>query len=187
MIKKEFVKINLSPNDKTSFSNEKEGQHIPDNFCCESKNTRPCSQDFVFKVKSFPSLTNSLIDLDWDLHNKKITIKLNETSNFDVYNWIKHIENKNKEKESNPSHLIEPTYCEISLKDFEGNYLSNVKFVNLNLNYHHCNLNIEYDSNLTHEIILNYKYEEFKMLNENQENENLENKDTDVEWQKTNI
>lgn len=179
-MKKEFFKINLKSINK-NFFNKKDVENTMKNFSCDSKKSVPSSKNFIFKIKSFPSLTSSLIDLDWNLYDKKLIIKLNETSNFDVYNWIKHIENKNKEIESNPSNLIEPTYCEISLKDFEGNYLSNIKFINLSLNYHHCYFNSECEEqNIKHDLVIKYKYEEFKLLNEN-----LDNQDTDTEWQQS--
>jgi hypothetical protein len=172
MFKKECVKIEVKG---------KEGEENLPVECCMTRNGKPTQSHFVFRPRVFPQLSNYVLNLNWNSVSKTIKVDFNETPNFEVYEWIKYIQEKSIEVQKSPFSDLDANCLSITFQDSKGKDVADVKFKNLSIADHNCSLvkASQEDSDnpttdfLVQTVVLGYQYTEF-LLSKSREDEIFE-------------
>lgn len=150
----------------------------------ENTGTPTCNK-FVFKPKLFPQISEGVQSIKWDGLKKILKVSICETPKFEVYEWIKFIEEKNIEEQKSPFSNIGSNSVLLSFLDSNDANLANINFQDLSIIEHYCNFQKENNKKpLIQEITLSYKYTEFVLKKVNEESDDLPkvNFNTDEEW-----
>lgn len=178
MINNEKVTIQLNPKDKT-LSNP------PVKFC-KSKNGRPSSDSFVFRVAAFPQITENVNNLIWNSTCKNINLCIKETSKFDVYQWIKYIRGISDDLQKRPYTDLDANCASITFQDSNKADVVTIRFKNISIKNHECALSATSDSNENHDLIhiinISYSFEEI-LFNITTNDDKIKDEKADEEWQ----
>ncbi len=125
--------------------------------CCNIKEERLSSKNFIFKTKSFPIVNDFINCVKWNNKKKTISISINENSRFEVYKWIKHIENQSIERKK--SAFVDNDIVKIIFNDDSGKNLAEIKFSEIEILDHNCTLNKKNkkDNSLKYNIEISYE------------------------------
>jgi hypothetical protein len=168
MFKKECVKIEVKGN---------EGEENLSIECRTTRNGKPSQSRFVFRPRVFPQLSNYVVNLNWNSVSRTIKVDFNETPNFEVYEWIKYIQEKSIEVQKSPFSDLDANCLSITFQDCKGKDIADIKFKNLSIADHNCSLVKESDDHannfLVQTVVLGYQYTEF-LLSKSREDEIFE-------------
>jgi hypothetical protein len=150
---------------------------------------RPHCNRFIFKPKLFPQLYESVLDLNWNDVEKKIRFTIAETPRFEAYQWIKYLQSQTHEAEKSPFTDLDSNLVTLSFTDESSNAIANVRFRNLTVLDHNCNLSYAAteDTILKHFITLSYQYFEFVLPEAEQQEFSFSPKNSDEEWQSVSL
>lgn len=154
--------------------------------CCKARNGVPHCEHFKFKPKPFPHLTEFVQHITWNSARKQVTVQINETPLFEVYQWLTYVEDKSHEMEKSPFMDIDTNSATLHFFDACDVPIAEVRLKNLSLIDHSTNLwkaafSLE-SRQLSHSIVLGYQYAEFmtKVKEPVVENDDVA---MDQEWQ----
>jgi hypothetical protein len=179
MINNEKVTIQLNPKNK-------ELTNPPLKFC-KARNGRPSNQNFVFRATAFPQITEGVESLVWNSTFKTISLRIKETSKFEVYQWLKYIRDISNDLQNKPFTDLDANCVSLTIQDDGRNDVVTMRFKNTSIASHQCGFfkqeNIDNNSSLFHDIELNYQFEEMAFSNNFEENEKDDEEKADEEWQ----
>lgn len=142
--------------------------------------------NFIFKSKIFPQINNLIEKFNWNCADKTVSVSIFENSDFDVYQWIKYLQNKNEE--SKDCLGLGQDIIFLIFKNANDKNLSEIRFFGLSIEKHFCC--VCKNKKLIHKLKIKYKEEELILLNKNEEyyklipNESAIEKISDEEWKR---
>jgi len=125
------------------------------------------NNNFIFKSKIFPQINDLVKIFNWNCVDRTISVSLVENSDFDVYKWIKYIQNKNEESKEClglGQDIIFLIFKENNYSDKEEN---EIRFFGLSIEKHFSN--IVKNKKIIHKLKIKYKEEELVQLNKNKD------------------
>lgn len=166
---------------------------------CSNKTDKPISDKFTLVPKYMPQLSQHITQTSWNCVEKTLDIEINETGNFDAFNWFSNINKRVAESQKSSFVDMEHDSLVMTFQDEFGNDLANVKFRGLHLINHSCfmvnNINPMFDANpnfLFHTITIRYTdCETTSCIHEEPESmivaPQKQNEIVDKEWQDVNV
>jgi hypothetical protein len=116
------------------------------------------SNNFSFYVRNFKEINDQVQKIEWNCSKKTIKLHIEETSNFDVYKWVNHLEEQSLNESKSPFAIVENNCIVIVFKDKDGAQLEQIKLISLNVLDHLCELQkTTLESNMSHFIELKYE------------------------------
>lgn len=176
---------------------------------CKTRNGRPVCSNFELVPKSFPQLKAFFRSVKWNSVAKTLKILLYETPRFEAMKWIEYVSDQHDQMQKSPFVDTDSNVALLTFVDEYGNQVAEVRFKNLSLVSHKCDLYKEDDSLLhleccvedaenyddslfgflVHRVILNYQYAEIITPESESKTPDLsvlietDNKELDNEWQ----
>jgi hypothetical protein len=156
---------------------------------CKSRNGKPSNNNFICRPRAFPQIGENVDALSWNSVAKTITISITETAEFEVYKWIKYIEEKSHEIQKSPFSDLDANCLVITFQDHAKKDIADIRFKNLSITNNECGLykNTDVDGcdYLNYLITLSYQYDEFVLSQVKDPSIEFPEppEDADAEWQ----
>jgi hypothetical protein len=116
------------------------------------------SNNFSFYASNFKEINDQVQRIEWNFSKKTIKLNVDETCSFNVYKWIKHLEEQSLNEAKSPFARNENNYIAVVFQDKEGNQLEQIKLTSLTVVDHFCELRKQtIESNMSHFIELKYE------------------------------
>lgn len=101
---------------------------------------KPVAYKYKIVPRFCPALRNSFKQVTWKHAKKKIVLAIEETSDFDAFNWISSMNDRRREAQRGPFADLEQDALALILIDHSGTEIAGYKFLNLELKKHEVNL-----------------------------------------------
>lgn len=150
----------------------------------KAKYGKPKVSAFRFSPRSFGQLNESVTRVKWNSVDKKLTLTVYETEEFDAAKWLKYLDEQHIEYQKSPFVDTDNSTIVIDLLDAHDHKLSTMRFKNLIVESHECNLNRDIDDFLKYEVVITYQHVEMVVHADRAIPENPDLENEDEEWQK---
>ena len=141
-----------------------------------ARNSKPSCTKYVFSPKAFYKIKDNVLKVEWNIALNSIKLIVKENAKFEVYKWIMYTIQQNHEREKSPFVDIDNNSATLVFLDENGVSVSTIKFLNLTLKEHKCQLSkIWSDSNydVIHE--LEFIYNDHETIIDAENCEEIEN------------
>lgn len=116
------------------------------------------SNNFSFHASNFKEINDQVQKIEWNCSKKTIKLHIEETCGFNVYKWIKHLEEQSLNEAKSPFAIVEKNCIVIVFQDQKGIELEQMKLSSINVIDHFCELKKHtIESNMSHFIELKYE------------------------------
>jgi hypothetical protein len=155
---------------------------------CKARNKQPLSNKFKLIPKYIPFLSQFIQKVSWDCAEKTLEIEIDETANFDSYNWFGGINKRMSEAQKTSFVDLDQDSLMLIFMDESNAQVACIKFCGLYLKKHYLEFgNYSIDHILSHSIILGYQESEIIKIESEDEDfrrsQTDENEIVDEEWQ----
>ncbi len=101
---------------------------------------KPVAYKYKIVPRFCPALRNSFKQTTWKHATRKLILSIEETSEFDAFNWISSMNDRRREAQRGPFADLEQDALALILVDHVGTEIAGYKFLNLELRKHEVNL-----------------------------------------------